>query len=58
MTRTLRLVLVGLLLPLAHPAAQDAAPLLLREPGLSATQICFSFADDIWLVPRQGGDAG
>jgi len=38
-------------------AAQDSPPLLLRDPGLSATQICFSFAGDIWVVPRAGGDA-
>lgn len=42
----------------ALPAgAQEEAPRLLRGPGLSATQICFTFAGDIWLVPRTGGDA-
>jgi len=37
--------------------AQAASPLLLREPALSATEICFSFAGDLWTVPRSGGAA-
>ena len=46
----------------AHAPAQRAAPpsdapLLLREPALSANQICFTFAGDVWLVPRAGGVA-
>jgi tricorn protease len=45
-----------LLLPLAA-RAQNSPPLLLREPGLSATEICFSFAGDLWTVPRAGGTA-
>ena len=36
-------------------SAQGEQPLLLRAPALSATDICFSFAGDIWLVPRSGG---
>lgn len=48
------LAVVALLVPLAGHAQSDA-PLLLREPGLSATEICFSFAGDIWTVPRAGG---
>jgi tricorn protease len=35
--------------------AQDAMPRLLTSPDVSATQICFTFAGDIWLVPRGGG---
>ncbi len=38
-------------------AASNDAPLLLRAPALSANQICFTFAGDIWLVPREGGVA-
>lgn len=30
---------------------------LLRQPTLSRTQIAFSYAGDIWVVPRQGGMA-
>jgi tricorn protease len=32
-------------------------PLLLRHPAISRTQIVFSFANDLWSVPREGGDA-
>ena len=30
---------------------------LFTRPDLSATQICFTYAGDLWLVPRAGGDA-
>jgi len=36
---------------------QAERPLLLRHPTLSRTQIVFSFAGDLWIVPRDGGDA-
>ncbi len=36
---------------------QVERPLLLRHPTLSRTQIVFSFAGDLWIVPRDGGDA-
>jgi tricorn protease len=39
----------------ASPAA--AAPLLLRYPSLSQTTIAFRYADDIWTVNRNGGEA-
>lgn len=50
------------LLLVLHPAddpAFDAGPhpMLMRNPTLSATQIVFSFAGDLWSVPRQGGTA-
>jgi tricorn protease len=50
------LTLAVLALPSAGHA-QSAPPLLLREPALSATEICFSFAGDLWTVPRDGGSA-
>ena len=37
--------------------AQDAKPLLLRSPAISKTQIAFAYGGDIWIVPRNGGDA-
>jgi tricorn protease len=37
--------------------AQGERPLLLRHPTVSQTQIVFSFAGDLWLVARDGGDA-
>ena len=37
--------------------AQDAAPLLLRDPSISRTQVVFSFAGSLWIADRDGGDA-
>jgi tricorn protease len=37
--------------------AQDAKPLLLQKPAVNQTHIVFSYADDLWAVPREGGDA-
>jgi tricorn protease len=50
------ITLLALALPsTGHP--QSGPPLLLREPALSASEICFSFAGDLWTVPRAGGAA-
>jgi tricorn protease len=38
-------------------APQAQAPLLLRNPSLSQDKIAFRYADDIWTVSRQGGEA-
>ncbi len=38
-------------------SARAAGPMMLRNPSLSATQIAFLYAGDIWTVPREGGDA-
>ncbi|HKO12007.1 MAG TPA: PDZ domain-containing protein [Acidobacteriaceae bacterium] len=38
-------------------AAQSSHPLLLRHPSLSRDKIAFVYADDIWTVPRDGGEA-
>jgi len=38
-------------------AAPAQAPLLLRDPSLSQDRIAFRYADDIWTVSRQGGEA-
>jgi tricorn protease len=38
-------------------AARAQAPLLLRNPSLSQDRIAFFYADDIWTVSRQGGEA-
>lgn len=37
--------------------AQTQGPMLLESPTVSRTHVAFSFAGDIWLVERQGGDA-
>ncbi len=64
MIRTRLLFLLALLVPLAVlPAfasaqtASAATPLLLRNPSLSRDSIVFIYADDIWTVSRQGGEA-
>ena len=41
----------------APAAAQQERPVLAREPALSATQVVFVYAGDLWSVPREGGDA-
>ncbi len=39
----------------ASPASPAAA--MLRFPAVGPTHICFSYANDLWLVPRAGGVA-
>jgi tricorn protease len=43
----------------AAPAAraQGAKPLLLRHPTVSRTQVAFVYGGDLWIVPREGGEA-
>ena len=36
---------------------QAEKPFLLRNPSLSRTQITFTYAGDIWIVSRDGGEA-
>ena len=36
---------------------QTAPPLLLRNPSLSGDKIAFLYADDVWTVSREGGEA-
>ena len=38
-------------------AAHAAGPLLMQKPTLSKTHIAFSYAGDLWLVSRDGGEA-
>jgi tricorn protease len=38
-------------------ASSGPAPLLLRNPSLSQEKIAFRYADDVWTVSRQGGEA-
>ncbi|HTR21636.1 MAG TPA: PDZ domain-containing protein [Gemmatimonadales bacterium] len=53
----LALVTLAVLIPTGGVRAQSQPPYLLQNPALSATQMCFTFAGDIWLVPRAGGVA-
>lgn len=56
MQRALGLV-VALLASSRAGLAADSLPLLAQQPALSATQIVFVFAGDLWSVPRGGGEA-
>jgi tricorn protease len=56
------LALISPLFTVASGSAQAsgstaAQPLLLRSPSLSQDKIAFRYADDIWTVSRQGGEA-
>ena len=56
------LTLAALLSPCVSAQGSSAAasaqtPLLLRSPSLSQNQIAFRYADDIWTVSREGGEA-
>ena len=55
----LRLCAFLLLVMVASPiltAAQSTAPLLLRDPTISKTQIAFAYAGSIWTANRDGSD--
>ncbi len=53
-----RLALLALLLLMALAATPSGAPTrLLRTPTVSATQIAFAYANNIWIVERAGGMA-
>lgn len=43
----------------AGTAAADVRPsgAMLRWPDVSATHVCFVYANDLWIVPREGGVA-
>ncbi|HLM55183.1 MAG TPA: PDZ domain-containing protein [Pyrinomonadaceae bacterium] len=53
---TLALALFALACAAPAALAQDR-PLLVQKPTVSRTQIVFSYAGDLWWVPREGGDA-
>jgi tricorn protease len=48
-------VILGFLL--CALTAQASGPLLMQTPTLSKTHIAFAYAGDLWLVPREGGEA-
>jgi tricorn protease len=53
----LKLLCATLLAALLPTFAEAAGPLLLRNPSLSRDRIAFLYADDIWTVSRDGGEA-
>ena len=50
-------LLAFLLFAVATLADAEAGPLLLQSPTVSANEIAFAYAGDIWVVPRSGGTA-
>lgn len=42
---------------LAQLAVGSDRPLLLQKPAISRTQLVFSYAGDLWIAPREGGEA-
>ncbi len=48
---------IAFLFALAACARLAAAPPLLQRPTVSTTHIVFSYAGDLWRVPRDGGEA-
>src|SRR5205085_5835250 len=55
--KKLLLTLLFILALAAAALAQPNKPLLMRTPSLSQTQIAFSYAGDLWVVSREGGEA-
>src|ERR1044071_5522487 len=41
----------------ASATAQAGGPTLLQRPTVSRTQVVFAYAGDLWVTPREGGDA-
>src|SRR3990172_8377898 len=58
MSRFSVLAALSILAAIAAPSGASAqAPLLLRQPTVSETAIAFAYANDLWVVPRSGGEA-
>jgi tricorn protease len=57
MRKSLPVLLVFVVCFLHSAIAQSDPPLLLRFPTVSKTQIVFTYANDLWIVNRDGGEA-
>src|SRR5947199_209040 len=53
----MRRALLALLLLSGSVRADADPPLLLQRPAVSARQVAFSYAGDLWVVDRLGGEA-
>lgn len=53
----MRRLLLSVPLALLPAAARADEPILPQRPALSDKAIVFSYAGDLWTVPREGGDA-
>ena len=51
------LAIAGVTLTMALPEPVDGQTRFLRQPAVSAEEIAFVHANDIWVVGRDGGDA-
>jgi tricorn protease len=56
-TRALLCLLLTIFAAPLAARAQGAKPLLLRHPTVSRTQVAFVYGGDLWIVPREGGEA-
>ncbi|HUG40829.1 MAG TPA: PDZ domain-containing protein [Longimicrobiales bacterium] len=55
--RSLAAVCSACAILIALPADAQTGTRLLRSPTVSGSSIAFAYANDIWIVPRAGGDA-
>jgi len=46
-----------LVLGLCAFGARSEKPLLLQKPSINRTHVVFSYAGDLWIAPREGGEA-
>ena len=53
-----KLIVVFVFLCVSPAFAQGDPPRFLRRPAVSGTRIVFNYAGDLWIVGRDGGDAG
>src|SRR5688500_15974741 len=51
------ILIVALMLSATSFVCAQDNPLLMRTPTLNKTHIVFSYAGDLWTVPRDGGEA-
>ncbi len=55
--KSFALTLLVLALAASTAGAADNPPLLLQSPSISATQLVFAYGGQIWIAPRDGGEA-
>jgi tricorn protease len=53
----LSLLLIASAVKISTGGLAQEKPLLMRQPTMSRTQIVFSYAGDLWIAPRGGGEA-
>src|SRR5713226_3385546 len=55
--RKVFLALIFTMMVAAASRGDENNPLLLQKPAVSRTHVAFGFAGDLWIVPREGGEA-